>query len=241
MNISLNKEYMRKVFLLLSLLLTSVTGFAQFTIDTNAADDYLKKKAEQAEARRVQDSIRQVKLEDAEMMASDNRFRLKWLNMLTYRQTVGLVENSYNLSYYGCLITKDVWTYPISIRLSSSKSYNDNNMKAGYKDWSQSLSYWGISAYRNIKDNWYLSLGGHVPLGWERYRFNGEDGVHELENPDDKRHFHLLAGLNAEERIFYMSPNKVGLIMGCGFYQRVMNSKVYTVDAGFSLEIGVKF
>ena len=232
---------MRKVFLLLTLLLTSVTGFAQFTIDSNAADDYLKKKAEQAEARRVQDSIRQVRLEDEQMMATDIRFRLKWLNMLTYRQTVGFVENGYNLSYYGCLITKDVWTYPISIRLSSSKSYNENNMKAGYKDWSQNLSYWGISGFRKLKDNWYLSLGGHVPLGWERYRYDGKDGEHAEELPTDNRHFHLLAGINTEERIFYMTPNKVGLIMGCGFYQRIMNSKVYTVDAGFSLEIGLKF
>jgi len=225
---------------LLLLLLSTLTGFAQFTLDTNSADAFLKKKAEQAEARRVQDSIRQAKIEEDEMMASDIRYKMKWVNMLTYRQTIGFIENGYNLSYYGYLKTKSIWSYPISLRLSGSKGYNEANMKPGYKDWSQSLSYWGLSGFRNLKDDWYLSLGGHVPLGWERYRYNGENG-HAEELSTDKRHFHLLAGLNAEERIFYMSPNKVGLVLGVGFYQRLMNSKVYTVDAGFSLEIGLKF
>jgi len=231
---------MRKGILLLFLLLTAVSGFAQFSIDTNSADEYLRKKAEQAEARRVQDSIRQVQLEEQQLMASDIRYKLKWINMLTFRQTVGFIENGYNLSYYGYLKTKSTWNYPISIRLSGSKSYNDANIKPGYKDWSESLSYWGLSGFRNIKDNWYLSLGGHVPLGWERYRYDGTEG-YDLETSADKRHFHLLVGLSAEERIFYMSPNRTGLVLGFGFYQRLMNSKVYTLDAGFSLEVGLKF
>jgi|GEM_PF-1196661 hypothetical protein len=232
---------MRKVLLLTFLLLTTVSGFAQFSLDNNAADVYLKKKAEQAEARRIQDSIRQAQLEEQQLMATDIRYRLKWGNMLTYRQTIGFVENGYNLSYYGYLKTKDVWTYPISLRLSGSKGYNASNMKSGYKDWSQTLSYWGLSGFRNLKDNWYLSIGGHVPLGWERYRYDGLDGKHEEEFSPEKRHFHMLVGLNAEERLMYMSPNSVGLVMGIGFYQRIMNSRVYTVDAGFSLEIGMKF
>lgn len=231
---------MRKGLLLLLLLLTTVTGFAQFTLDNNAADEYLKKKAEQAEARRVQDSLRQVALEEQQMMASDIRYRIKWVNMLTYRQTLGFIENGYNLSYYGYFVTKKEWTYPISIRLSGSTDYNRDNARPGYKDWSQSLSYWGLSAFKNLRDNWYLSLGGHIPLGWERYRYNGENGEAE-ESPDHKRHFHPLIGLNVEERLFYMSPNKVGLVLGVGFYQRLMNSKLYTVDAGFSLEVGMKF
>ena len=225
---------MKKGLLLLLLLLVTVTGFAQFTLDNNAADEYLKKKAEQAEARRVQDSIRQAALEEQQLMASDIRYKLKWANMLTYRQTIGFIENGYNLSYYGYFKTRSVWTYPISIRLSGSRGYNASNMKSGYKDWSQSLSYWGLSGFKNLKDNWYLSLGGHLPLGWERYRY--EEDLSSV-----KRHFHFLVGLNAEERLMYMSPNKVGLVMGVGFYQRLMNSKVYTVDAGFSLEVGVKF
>lgn len=231
---------MRKVLLLLVLLLTTVAGFAQFSIDTNQADEYLRKKAAQAEAVRVQDSIRRDALEEQQLMASDIRYKLTWINMLTYRQTIGFVENGYNLSYYGYFKTRSEWTYPISIRLSGSKGYNAANMKPGYKDWSQSLSYWGISGFKNLKDNWYLSLGGHVPLGWERYRYDGNNG-HAAETSADKRHFNLLIGLNAEERLLYMSPNKVGLVMGLGFYQRIMNSKVYTVDAGFSLEVGLKF
>jgi hypothetical protein len=234
MSILTNNISMKKVLLLFVLLFSAITGFAQFKIDTIGADNFLRKKAEQAEARRVQDSIRQAKMEEDQMMASDIRYRLKWVNMLTYRQTIGFIENGYNLSYYGYLKTKSVWTYPISIRLSSSKSYNDGNMKDGYKDWSQKLSYWGLSGFRNLKDNWYLSLGGHLPLGWERYRTDDQLS-------SDKRHFHFLVGLNAEERMMYMSPNKTGLVMGFGFYQRVINSKVYTFDAGFSLEIGLKF
>jgi len=225
---------MRKFFLCIALLLVTVKGFSQFTLDPNSADQYLKQKAEQAEARRVQDSIRLEQLEEQKMMAADIRYQLKWGNMFTYRQTVGFIENGYNLSYYGYFITKEVWTYPINIRLSGSRGYNSINMRQGFTDWSQNLSYWGLSGFRKIKNDFYLSLGGHIPLGWERYR-------EENDNPADKRRFHLLAGLNAEERVMYMSPNRVGLVLSCGFYQRVMNSKLYTLDAGFSLEVGIKF
>ena len=225
---------MRKVLLLLVLLLSTVSGFAQFTFDANQTEEYLRKKAEQTEAKRVRDSIRQERIEDQELMANDVRYKLKWINMLTYRQTIGFVDNGYNLSYYGYLKTKSVWTYPISIKLSGSTNYNDANINPGYKDWSQSLSYWGLSGFRNLKDNWYLSLGGYIPLGWERYRYDDQLS-------SEKRHFHLLCGVNTEERVLYMSPNKVGLVLGAGFYQKLMNSKVYTVDVGFSLEVGLKF
>jgi len=223
---------MRKVLLLLVLLLSAVSGFAQFTFDANQTEEYLRKKAEQTEAKRVRDSIRQEKIEYQEVMATDIRYKLKWINMLTYRQTMGFVETGYNLSYYGYLKNNNVWTYPISIKLSGSTDYS--NIKSRYRDWSQNLSYWGMSGFRNIKDNWYVSLGGYIPLGWERYRYDEQLS-------SEKRHFHLLCGVNTEERILYMSPNKTGLVLGAGFYQKLMNSKVYTVDVGFSLEVGLKF
>lgn len=222
---------MKKYPLLILLLFQVGTGFAQFTLN---ADQYLKQKAEQAEAKRVQDSILQVQLEEQRLMAADIRYKLHWGNMLTYRQSVGFLESSYNLSYYGYFITKEVWSYPINIRISSSKSYNEASMRPGYTDWSEHLTYLGMSGFRKIKNNFYLSLGGHVPLGWELYRETGD-------NPADKRRFHVLVGLNAEERIMYMSPDKVGLVIGFGFYQKLMNSRIYTLDAGFSLEVGVKF
>ena len=224
---------MRKLILLLMFSLTAVTGFAQFTLDRGQTEQYLKEKADQAEARRVQDSIRQEKLEEERLMASDVRYKLKWGNMLTYRQAIGFMEGTYNLSYYGYFITKEVWTYPINLRISSSKSYNESNMNAGYTDWSEHLTYLGISAFRNLKNDFYVSIGGHLPLGWELYR--------KIDDDADKRRFHFLVGLNAEERIMYMSPNNVGLVLGFGFYQRLMNSRLYTLDAGFSLEVGVKF
>lgn len=231
---------MRKVSLFLFLLSISISGFAQFSLDNGAADEYLRKKAEQAEARRVQDSIRQAKLEELQMMATDIRFKLKWVNMLTLRQNVGFVENGYNLSYSGFLVSKAKWTYPIGFKISSSSSYNESNLKSGFKDWSEHTTSLGASGFKNLRDNWYLSLGCQPYLGWERYRFDGTDG-HELETSDVKRHFHFLVGLGTEERIFYMSPNKVGLVLGFGFYQKLMNSKVYTVDAGFSFDVGLKF
>lgn len=227
---------MRKGLLLFLLLSMAVSGFAQFSIDTVQAAKYLKLKAEQEETARAQDSIRKDQLAEKRLMASDIRYKLHWGNIVTYRQSVGFMENSYNLSYYGYFITKDVWTFPISLKLSSSKSYNVSYMNPGYKDWSESLTNFGMSGFRNLKDNFYLLLGGYVPLGWERYR---------LTNPSvsvpDKRYFHLLAGVDTEERLLYISPDKVGLVLGFGFYQRLISSKVYTFDTGFSLDVGIKF
>jgi len=225
---------MRKFLLVFILLSIAGTGFAQFSIDTDQAAKYLKLKAEQEENVRIQDSIRKAKIEDQRIMASDIRYKLHWGNIVTYRQTVGFMENSYNLSYYGYFITKEVWTFPISLKLSSSKSYNVSYMNSGYKDWSEHLTNFGMSGFRKLKDDFYLSLGGFVPLGWERYRLTDPSA-------SDKKHTNLLLGVDTEERLLYISPEKVGLVLGLGFYQRLITSKVYTVDTGFSLEVGIKF
>ena len=222
---------MKKLILLFFMLFVAVSSNAQFKIDT---ETYERQKREAEESKRIQDSIRQVQLEEQRIKANDVRFRIHWDNWITYRQNIGVVESSYNISYYGYFMTKNVWTYPISLKLSSSKRYNESSLKDGYYDWSQHLTYLGMTGFRNIKDNFYFSIGGYVPLGWERYHLATDD-------PDRRKHTHFMTGLNAEERVFYMSPNNVGLIMGAGFYERVMTSKRYWFDIGFSLEVGLKF
>jgi hypothetical protein len=223
---------MKKLLFFLTLFFVGMNGYAQFTL--NGADDYLRKKAEIAEAQRVQDSIRQVQLEEQQMMASDIRFRMKWVNMVTLRQSVGFIGNSYNLSYYGYLLSKDKWTFPISLRISGSHNFNESAMNAGYKDREEWLTDLGLSGFKKIKGNMYLGVGGHGLIGREKYRLASETTA-------TKKHWHMLVGASAEERLMYISPNKVGLMMGCGLYEQLVNSKSYTFEAGFSFEIGVKF
>jgi len=224
---------MRKLLPILFLLMVT-TAQAQFTI--NGADDYLKKKSELAEKQRIQDSIILAQKEYSEMMANDIRYRIKWVNMVTYRQSIGLIQNGFNLSYYGYLLPRKTseWIYPISFRLSGSESYNEGSLKPGYKDWKERLTDLGVSGFKEIKNNFYLSLGGHVPFGWEVYRYDTEPST-------VRRHVHLLIGASAEERLMYISPSKVGLTMSVGFYQQLINSKLYNLEAGFSFEVGVKF
>ncbi|HET9570624.1 MAG TPA: hypothetical protein VFP20_04370 [Bacteroidales bacterium] len=220
---------MKRIVTVLMLLLCSLSGFAQFTL--NGADDYLRQKAEVAEKQRIQDSIRQVQLEEQQLMAKDVRFRIKWVNMITYRQSIGVIENAYNLSYYGYMVTKDAWTFPISLRLTGAEKFNESAMNTGFSSWSQHLTDIGMSGFRKIKGNEYFSLGLHVPLGYEKYKLVGSTAGH----------FRLLIGASAEERLMYISPNKTGLVMSVGFYQLMMSSKRYSFDAGFSLEVGIKF
>jgi hypothetical protein len=220
---------MKRILTVLLLMLGSLTGFAQFTI--NGADDYLRQKAEAVEKQRIQDSIRQVQLEEQQLMSTDIRYRIKWVNMITYRQSIGLIENTYNLSYYGYMVTKDEWTFPISLRLTGAENYNEKTMNNGFSSWSQHVTDLGMSGFRKIKGNEYVSLGLHLPLGYEKYRLIGSSD----------KHLRLLIGTSVEERLMYISPYKTGLVMSAGFYQLVMSSKRYTFDAGFSLEVGVKF
>lgn len=220
---------MKKFFTALLLMLCSLTGFAQFTI--NGADDYLRQKAEAAEKIRVQDSLRRVELEELQLKSTDIRFRIKWVNMITYRQSIGYIENAYNLSYYGYLVTKDKWTFPISLRLTGAENFNEKNMNPGFSSWSQHLTDLGMSGFRKIKGNQYFSLGLHVPLGYETYKLVGSNN----------KHTRLLFGVSAEERLMYITPNKSGLVMSVGFYQLMISSKRYNFDAGFSLEVGMKF
>jgi len=220
---------MKKLLAFLLLMLCSLPSFAQFTL--NGADDYLRQKAEATEKQRIQDSLRLVQIEYQQLMSTDIRHRIKWVNMITYRQSIGYVENAYNLSYYGYMVTKDEWTFPISVRLTGAQNYNEKNMHSGFSSWSQHVTDFGMSGFRKIKGNEYISLGLHLPLGYEKYRLTGSSD----------RHTRLLIGGSTEERLMYISPNKSGLVMSVGFYQLMMSSKRYTFDAGFSLEVGVKF
>jgi len=135
------------------------------------------------------------------------------------------------LSYYGYMVTKDAWTFPISLRLTGAENYNEKTMNPGFSSWSQHVTDFGMSGFRKIKGNEYVSLGLHLPLGYEKYRLTGSSD----------KHLRLLIGTSVEERLMYISPNKTGLVMSVGFYELVMSSKRYTFDAGFSLEVGVKF
>lgn len=221
-----------KYFLILLFSAVSLLSTAQFSL--GGVDDYIKKRAEEAEQQRIQDSIRLADLEAQRWKENDVRYRIQWVNMVSYRQTVGLIQNSYNLSYYGYLTSKDEWTYPISLRLIGSESFNEQNLSTGVKDWSQWVTELGMSGFRKLHKEQYLSLGLHLPLGFERYRTLNETTA-------TKKHWHGLIGLRVEERLMYISDRKTGLMMSAGFYQLLLNSKRYHFDAGFSLEVGIKF
>ncbi len=223
----------RLLLMCLMMLLLPVLGKAQFSLDTEA---YERQKREIEQEQRVQDSIKRLQIEELQIRANDIRYRIKWVNWLTYRQSVGFIESSHNISYYGYFQTKQKWTLPISLRLSSSTRYNENALRDGYNpdSWKKYLLDLGMSGFRNLKDDFYLAMGVQLPMGWERYRYDHE-------TTQDRKHTHLLLGVGVEERVFYMSPNKTGLILGIGFYQRLMSSKLYTVDAGMTVEVGLKF
>lgn len=214
-------------------LLLPVAGKAQFTLDSEA---YERQKREQEQQQRAQDSIRRLQIEELQIRANDIRYRVKWVNWVTYRQSVGYIESSHNISYYGYFQTKQTWTLPISLRLSSSTRYNESALKGGYDpdSWKKYLLDLGMSGFRNIKDDFYLSLGLQLPLGWERFRY-------DTESVQDKKHTHLMLGVGLEERIFYLSPRHTGLILGIGSYQRLMSSRLYTFDIGLTFEVGIKF
>ncbi|MDP4277846.1 MAG: hypothetical protein Q8914_09465 [Bacteroidota bacterium] len=221
---------MKRLAFLSLFLVLAASSFAQFKIDT---ETYEKRKQEALETQRVQDSLRRVQLEDQRIKANDIRFRLKWVNWLTFNQSIGFVESRSNLTYSGYFQTKNTWTIPINVRFSSSKSYNEAALDDHYdaNTWKKYVMDLGLSGFRNLKDDFYLSLGMQLPVGWERYSYADES----------KRHTHLLAGVGTEERIFYMSPNKVGLILGVGLYQQLMSSRLYTVDMGLNFDVGIKF
>jgi hypothetical protein len=223
---------MKRPVALLLFLLTSLCGYAQFTL--SGADEYLKQKAEASERQRVQDSLRRAELEEQQWMANDIRYRMKWTNMVTYRKSISFIENSYNVSYYGYTESKQAWTFPISLRLTGAQEYNEGNLKKGYTDWSQHLTDLGMSGFRRIRDCEYFALGLHLPIGWERFRYTSDP-------PTAKRRWGFLIGLAAEQRLMYISSNKTGLVMSAGFYEQILNSKRYVFDAGFSLEVGIKF
>jgi hypothetical protein len=224
---------MKRVVFLLVLLVVTANSYAQFKLETGAYD---RQKREALETKRVQDSLRRVEFENQLIKENDIRYRLKWVNWVKFSQSIGFIESNSILSYSGYLATKQTWTLPITLKLSSARRYNEAALMTGYQadGWKKYLLDLGMSGFRNLKNDFYLSLGGQLPLGWERYRLTGETSA-------DRKHTHLIAGIGAEERVFYMSPNKVGLVLGVGFYQGLMTSRLYHFDMGLTFEVGVKF
>jgi hypothetical protein len=41
--------------------------------------------------------------------------------------------------------------------------------------------------------------------------------------------------------IYFIPKSKIGITLGLGVYEKLLNSKVYNNDIGVKLEIGIKF
>lgn len=208
------------------------TVSAQFSLDVK---DYGKQQSRIDSVSSVKDSLRKVALSDENdrrFLNNDLRYKLRWGNMITLKQSVGIVQSSYNLSYCGYIISDAKWIIPVSVKLSGSNDYNKDKFKKGYKDWSNFCTTIGLSAFTKIKSsNFYFGLGGGLPLGIEKYRKGNEED----------KHTHVYTGLSVEERILYIDSRSSGLVLGFGIYQDLLTSKLYNFDFGFSFEIGYKF
>jgi hypothetical protein len=222
---------MKRVFLCLVSCWLAITAVsAQFKIDV---DSYERQKQAIEQKQREQDSLRRVQQEEQRLKENDIRFRLKWVNWITYKQSVGYLGGSHKIAYSGYLKTRSEWTIPVSLTLSNAFRLNESAIDSRYDadTWHKYLMDLGLSGFRKLTGDFYLSLGGQLPLGWERYQFTGQTN----------RHTHFLIGLGAEERVFYQSPNQVGPVIGFGFYQQALTSKLCSFDYGLSIDIGIKF
>lgn len=222
-----NYKDMKNIFFFLFLCI-SLNITAQFKFETG---DYDYKKLKNLENKNKQITEKKEYLEDSTFLVNDFRYKLKWNNILTFKQSVGVMKSYYNISYYGYFDTNKKWFFPIHLKFSGSEYFNQHNMRKNCVDWEEHKMTLGLSAFTNLYNDVYFSVGVGVPLGWETYR----------EEIQAKKKSGLLIGFDLEEKIFYLSPNRSGIFLGGGLYQTVITSRKYNFDIGALIEIGVKF
>ncbi|MGI6756523.1 MAG: hypothetical protein ACOX32_01225 [Bacteroidaceae bacterium] len=161
----------------------------------------------------------------------------KWINLITYSQNYGMNADSWSLQYYRFFL-RDIsrWSFPVTFAIERFTIHPDYFAQFNYR--SASMSYYSIGInpfYRLkdnliLKDNLFINIGANIIIGEEKLTtFSGVES------------YNIFFGLAPSQGIYFIPKSKIGITLGLGVYEKLLNSKVYNNDIGVKLEIGIKF
>ena len=153
------------------------------------------------------------------------------ISMFSFSYKTGMYSNGYGLSYYRFPKT-DVkgWYFPVSLSLENISVKSGNFSQLNFQTSPLNFFLPGISACRNISDNFWINIGLQVPMSTE-----------QLADVYGKVITHPIIGLAPVQEIFIIPRTPYGIIFGIGIYERITNSFIYQNDIGIRAELGLKF
>lgn len=218
----------------------SLSVYYRFTKNNKAIDSYLGK----SELRSYQlgnndgvfhDSVSTTNIKSQHTVVLDSTVYVKkvtkWVNLVTYMQRYGVNANGWSLQYYGYILKSDSkWILPCTFGIE------EFTMKQGYFDnlnyQTARINYYmiGISPLRRLNDNFYIKVGCQLLIGCE-----------QLVDFDNATKNNSIVGIAPFQGLVYVPKSNFGLVIGLGFNEKLLSSKVYKSDFGLALELGLKF
>jgi hypothetical protein len=155
----------------------------------------------------------------------------QWINLITFSNRNGVHAKGWSIQYIGYnLKNTSNWSIPLFIGLERFQIYPDYFSQFNY--YSAEMSYFlaGINPFYRINDYLFINLGINLIIGEEKLtRFYGQENSR------------TFFGITTSQGIYLVPGSEVGITVGIGIYERILNSEVYKNDLGLNLEIGIKF
>ncbi len=154
----------------------------------------------------------------------------KWFNLLTYKKIYSKYNQGWRVSYIGFADNEKDFMMPF---VMSYERYGVKSERLIEKKFTAVDAYTiggGFEGYIKLIPGLYASFGLEIPMGIEITK--------DLNNNKRSR---FLIGAGATQGLKIIPWRDFGVIIGVGVFQQVRNSKLYTTDLGFELEVGINF
>ena len=152
-------------------------------------------------------------------------------SLITFSYVAGSNSEGDALTYYH-FPKQDFkgWYFPYSLSLQNISVKAGNISQFNFINSSPNFFLPGISAMKNVSDNFWLNLGLQIPISAE-----------SVTDPYGKILTHGIIGVSPVQEIFLMPRTTYGLIIGLGIFERFTNAYKYQNDVGLRVELGLKF
>ncbi|WP_271405974.1 hypothetical protein [Tenacibaculum soleae] len=152
----------------------------------------------------------------------------QWYNILTYKKVFSKHKKGWNVAYTGFSDSNKDFIIPFVLSYDQFSSKIKDNKK--YKSIDSYTLGTGFDGYLKINPGIYANLGLNIPLGVESIRY-----------ANNKKKNRFLIGLNLKQGIKIIPWKNYGFVVGANVFQQLQNSKTYTTDLGFEVEVGFSF
>lgn len=122
------------------------------------------------------------------------------------------------------------WLIPWRASLQLTDLRNERFNKTNYRQITMGHATFGVGGLKPLSDRVTLSVDGGVVLGGEN-----------LVQVNGRTNDHFYIGLSSFQGILFFPSKQWALVLKAGIYEEFLTSKVYGVDIGLQIGLGIRF